>query len=45
MLEELTHGQWRQIVVDGEAIMADIEAMGMTFDGAVGGDLRAAVRE
>ncbi len=39
-LQGLTTGQWRQIVVDGEAIMSDIEAMGETFDNAVA-DLRA----
>jgi DNA-directed RNA polymerase subunit beta len=39
-LAALTHGQWRQIVVADEAVMSDIEAMGGTFDGAVG-DLKA----
>jgi DNA-directed RNA polymerase subunit beta len=39
-LKDLTHGQWRQIVVADEATMLDIEAMGQTFDGAVG-DLKA----
>jgi DNA-directed RNA polymerase subunit beta len=39
-LQGLTTGQWRQIVVADEATMLDIEAMGQTFDGAVG-DLKA----
>ena len=39
-LQALTTGQWRQIVVKNETTMADIEAMGQTFDGAVG-DLKA----
>lgn len=39
-LAGLTNGQWRQIVVADEAVMSDIEAMGETFDGAVG-DLKA----
>jgi DNA-directed RNA polymerase subunit beta len=39
-LQALTHGQWRQIVVADEETMANIEAMGQTFDRAVG-DLKA----
>ncbi len=39
-LQGFTTGQWRQIVVADEATMLDIEAMGQTFDGAVG-DLKA----
>ena len=39
-LQGLTHGQWRQIVVTDEETMSNIEAMGQTFDGAVG-DLKA----
>jgi DNA-directed RNA polymerase subunit beta len=39
-LQGLTHGQWRQIVVAEDQVMSDIEAMGQTFDGAVG-DLKA----
>ena len=39
-LQALTHGQWRQIVVADEETMSNIEAMGQTFDGAVG-DLKA----
>jgi DNA-directed RNA polymerase subunit beta len=39
-LQGFTHGQWRQIVVADEQTMSDIEAMGQTFDGAVG-DLKA----
>ncbi|MFA5592781.1 MAG: DNA-directed RNA polymerase subunit beta [Micavibrio sp.] len=34
-LDDMRHGLWRQIVVDNEATMADIEAMGKTFDEAV----------
>jgi DNA-directed RNA polymerase subunit beta len=39
-LQALTHGQWRQIVVADEETMSNIEAMGQTFDRAVG-DLKA----
>jgi DNA-directed RNA polymerase subunit beta len=39
-LQGLTHGQWRQIVVADEETMANIEAMGQTFDRAVS-DLKA----
>ncbi|HEU4839219.1 MAG TPA: DNA-directed RNA polymerase subunit beta, partial [Micavibrio sp.] len=34
-LDEVKHGLWRQIVVDNDKTMADIEAMGKTFDDAV----------
>ncbi len=34
-LDEVKHGLWRQIVVDNEKTMSDIEAMGKTFDEAV----------
>ncbi len=34
-LDEVKHGLWRQIVVDNEKTMSDIEAMGRTFDDAV----------
>ena len=39
-LQGFTTGQWRQIVVADEQTMLKIEAMGETFDGAVG-DLKA----
>jgi DNA-directed RNA polymerase subunit beta len=35
-LQALTTGQWRQIVVADEETMSNIEAMGATFDEAVG---------
>jgi DNA-directed RNA polymerase subunit beta len=35
-LQALTTGQWRQIVVADEETMSNIEAMGQTFDEAVG---------
>ena len=34
-LDEIKHGLWRQIVVDNDKTMADIEAMGKTFDEAI----------
>jgi len=32
VLSELTHGQWRQCVVDNEKVMESIEAISKTFD-------------
>ena len=34
-LDDIKHGLWRQIVVDNDKTMAEIEAMGKTFDEAV----------
>lgn len=35
VLSELTHGQWRQCVVDNEKVMESIEAISKTFDKTV----------
>ncbi len=34
-LDDIKHGLWRQIVVDNDKTMSEIEAMGKTFDEAV----------
>jgi DNA-directed RNA polymerase subunit beta len=34
-LDEVKHGLWRQIVVDNDKVMEEIEEMGKTFDNAV----------